>query len=270
MQLKEVLEKTGLTKKALRYYEDAGLFQVERKANGYKDYSEENLKKLESIKKLRDLDFSVEEIKQILKDDEKKQRVITKKINENEQILSRHYRKKEILLALNEGRNIKEMDTRDLEEIRDTPFMYIKNIYKIFGWMNLISFLLIFTYYIFLKEPGIQSIFMLLVFQGVALTLSIGLQNRRKNLKKQGINVLERSPKEMVYQYAANLLTYGIAGAIINESWYFARLYFDMDIFNAIGNILMGLFFLGLALTMVIVSFFEDDEEVFLGFSFGK
>jgi len=81
---------------------------------------------------------------------------------------------------------------------------------------------------------------------------------------------VERRPKEMVYQYAANLLTYGIAGAIINESWYFARLYFDMDIFNAIGNILMGLFFLGLALTMVIVSFFEDDEEVFLGFSFGK
>ena len=79
MQLKEVLEKTGLTKKALRYYEDAGLFQVERKANGYKDYSEENVKKLESIKKLRDLDFSVEEINQILKDDEKKQRVITKK-----------------------------------------------------------------------------------------------------------------------------------------------------------------------------------------------
>lgn len=62
----EVLKETGISKKALNYYEEKGLIQVEKNENGYREYHEEQLHILWKIKVLRQLDFSIQEIEQIL------------------------------------------------------------------------------------------------------------------------------------------------------------------------------------------------------------
>ena len=44
MKINEVEKITGLTKKAIRLYELRGLITVERGENGYRDYSERDIK----------------------------------------------------------------------------------------------------------------------------------------------------------------------------------------------------------------------------------
>lgn len=67
MTIKDVEKLTGLTAKSIRYYEDKGLLTVERNAeNDYRSYSEEQVNRLRRIKLLRYLDFSVEEVKELL------------------------------------------------------------------------------------------------------------------------------------------------------------------------------------------------------------
>ena len=68
MKIKEVSEKTGLTKKTIRYYEAEGLLNPEKQwQNGreYRNYSEQDIRQLEKIAALRRARFSVEEIRHI-------------------------------------------------------------------------------------------------------------------------------------------------------------------------------------------------------------
>lgn len=65
MRIKEVEKATGLTAKAIRMYESKGLLTVARESeNDYRDYSEEDVKRLKTIAVLRRLDISVKEIKE--------------------------------------------------------------------------------------------------------------------------------------------------------------------------------------------------------------
>ncbi len=66
MTIKEIEEKSGLTRANIRFYESEGLFEVGRNANGYRDYTEENLQQINKIKLLRYLDVPVEEIKKLI------------------------------------------------------------------------------------------------------------------------------------------------------------------------------------------------------------
>ena len=65
MTIKEMEEKSGMTRANIRFYEAEGLLQPNRLANGYRDYSEEDLAVLKKIKLLRILHFSLEEIKRL-------------------------------------------------------------------------------------------------------------------------------------------------------------------------------------------------------------
>lgn len=71
MTIKEVEKLTGLTAKSIRYYEAKGLLKVERnEENSYRNYSENEINRLKQIKLFRYLDFSIEEIKQLLEKEE--------------------------------------------------------------------------------------------------------------------------------------------------------------------------------------------------------
>ena len=63
MLINEVTEKTGLSKKAIRFYEGKGLIQVARKENGYRVYTENDILTLKKIKALRVCGISVSDIK---------------------------------------------------------------------------------------------------------------------------------------------------------------------------------------------------------------
>ncbi len=67
MKINEVAKKTGLTKKAIRYYEEKELIHVEvNEENGYKLYSEDNVEDLQVIAFLRNMDMPVMTIKEYL------------------------------------------------------------------------------------------------------------------------------------------------------------------------------------------------------------
>lgn len=60
MNIKEIEERSGLTRANIRYYEQEGLIAPVRRENKYRDYSEEDLETL-----LRSLGFSLEEIRRL-------------------------------------------------------------------------------------------------------------------------------------------------------------------------------------------------------------
>ena len=67
LQIKEVEARVGITRKNIRFYEKEGLLAPRRQAgNGYRDYTEEEVARLERIKLLRKLDVPLEEIAAML------------------------------------------------------------------------------------------------------------------------------------------------------------------------------------------------------------
>lgn len=64
MKINEVEQLIGITKKNIRFYEEQGLLCPGRnRENGYRDYSNEDVKKLEQIKLFRKLGLPLEEIR---------------------------------------------------------------------------------------------------------------------------------------------------------------------------------------------------------------
>ena len=57
MQIKEVQEKLKISSYTLRYYEKMGLIQPYRDENGYRNYSEEDIHKIERIMFISIADF---------------------------------------------------------------------------------------------------------------------------------------------------------------------------------------------------------------------
>ena len=70
MNTKQVEELTGITRQNIRYYERQNLLEpVRDTGNAYRDYSEEDVRRLKLIKMLRMLDMPLKEIGQVLSGD---------------------------------------------------------------------------------------------------------------------------------------------------------------------------------------------------------
>ncbi|MFI3325880.1 MAG: MerR family transcriptional regulator [Clostridia bacterium] len=66
MKINEVEMSVGITKKNIRFYETEGLLSPQRNSeNGYRDYSEVEIRILKQIKLLRKLGFPLEEIRKM-------------------------------------------------------------------------------------------------------------------------------------------------------------------------------------------------------------
>lgn len=63
MTIKDLEERTGLSRANIRFYEKEGLLSPLRRENGYREYTEEEVQTLQRIKLLRSLQFSIEEIR---------------------------------------------------------------------------------------------------------------------------------------------------------------------------------------------------------------
>src|SRR6202043_2411780 len=72
--IEQVAAQTGLTKRTLRYYEEMGLLPPTGRTEGnYRRYSDEDIHRLEHIKKLRDLlGFSLADIRAMLEVDDER------------------------------------------------------------------------------------------------------------------------------------------------------------------------------------------------------
>src|SRR5260221_11370795 len=71
LRINEVAAETGLTTRAIRYYEEMGLLEPAARSDGdYRLYDESDLERLQFIRNLRDdAGFSLAQIGQLLQDD---------------------------------------------------------------------------------------------------------------------------------------------------------------------------------------------------------
>jgi DNA-binding transcriptional MerR regulator len=67
MQIGEVAERTGLSLRTIRYYEEMGLVQPpSRTTGGFRLYAEADLARLMLVKRMKPLEFSVEDMRDLL------------------------------------------------------------------------------------------------------------------------------------------------------------------------------------------------------------
>lgn len=68
MQIGEASRTTGVTAKMIRHYEAIGLIPAaDRRSSNYRDYGPEDVHRLGFIRRARDLGFSIEEIRDLLR-----------------------------------------------------------------------------------------------------------------------------------------------------------------------------------------------------------
>ncbi|WP_434798517.1 MerR family transcriptional regulator [Terrisporobacter vanillatitrophus] len=107
MQINEVVQVVDLTKRAIKYYEEQGLLSVSKDENGYRNYTEEDIKILKEISVYRKLGISIKDIKILLE-------------NKDKQFLENIYKEKINKLKdyKNEAESLKRfIDNNDVEEI---------------------------------------------------------------------------------------------------------------------------------------------------------
>ncbi len=87
MKINEVIQQVDLTKRAIKYYEEQGLLSVNKDENGYRNYTEEDVKILKEISVYRKLGISIKDIKTLLekKDDQLLNNIYKEKINKLEE-----------------------------------------------------------------------------------------------------------------------------------------------------------------------------------------
>ncbi len=67
--MKDVMSRLGITRDAIKYYEECGLIESKRERNGYRYFDYISMKKIERIQEYRSLRFSVDIIKQFMSSD---------------------------------------------------------------------------------------------------------------------------------------------------------------------------------------------------------
>lgn len=67
MQIGHIAERTGLSLRTIRYYEEEGLVMpTTRSAGGFRLYTEADCERLQLIKQMKPLNFSLDEIRELL------------------------------------------------------------------------------------------------------------------------------------------------------------------------------------------------------------
>jgi MerR family copper efflux transcriptional regulator len=66
MKISEIAKETGLTVRAVRYYEELNLINSDRLDNNYRDYDKEALFKVSFISRARKLGFSIDECSSLI------------------------------------------------------------------------------------------------------------------------------------------------------------------------------------------------------------
>lgn len=98
MKINEVVKKTGLTKKAIRYYEQEGIIKpLIDGENNYRDYSDEDVKRLLETALFRQLDMSIKDIKTALEKPENLNRLLEEHKARIEEDIRQMERNKNIL-----------------------------------------------------------------------------------------------------------------------------------------------------------------------------
>lgn len=141
----EVQNKTGLTRKAIEYYEEKGIIDPVRLENGYRDYSEKDVEILEKVALFTKLGLSLKEIIEIIFDEGSLSSVLRTKQYE----LSVEEKKKGILEMIVKGVDKSVIDEK-LKSLEMTDTIYKKLVNVFPGYYGQMFFS---SYRPFLNEP---------------------------------------------------------------------------------------------------------------------
>ena len=100
MQIRDIEGKTGLERATIRFYEKEGLIVPQRKDNGYREYTEENLDNLLKIKLLRQLGLPLETIKNIRQGSTDFNQALLEQIQNLENLMDVAARAKDVCIEL--------------------------------------------------------------------------------------------------------------------------------------------------------------------------
>lgn len=141
----EVQNKTGLTRKAIEYYEGKGIIDPVRLENGYRDYSDKDVEILEKVALFTKLGLNLKEIRKIIFGDGNLSSVLRTRQYE----LSVEEKKKEILEMIVKGADKSTIDEKVKNlEMNDTIYKKLVNVFP--GYYGQMFFS---AYKPFLNEP---------------------------------------------------------------------------------------------------------------------
>lgn len=120
MFINEVEHLVGLSKKSIRYYEENGLLNPSRnKENDYRIYQEEDIRKLQVIKFLRELDVPIKDLKSLNEGTLTLQECMTDRIQKIEQEENNYQKIKEMCQEISKSKeSYQEIDiTKYFQEV---------------------------------------------------------------------------------------------------------------------------------------------------------
>ena len=122
MYIHEAAKLSGTTKKAIEYYCQKGLLNPQSSENGYRDFSEEDVELLKKISLLRSLGISVEEIRELLKENDSAvfQRIIQERENELQRRIEQNKLLKELADSMDwEAVHLKALASESRQSVTD-------------------------------------------------------------------------------------------------------------------------------------------------------
>ena len=204
MLINEVESITKLSKKSIRYYEELGLTTPKRDNNDYRIYDEENIKELKTIKFLRELNISVNDIKKLKNEEISLKELMEDTIekikrqqdnyltiknmcieisnnNDNFKTLDIEKYSKEMFILNKEGFTMRDVKTKKGKEILSTCISSLI-------FMSFFIFLIvIITYFEIVEDdkmPIILYIFFLIILLFPVFGIIYNLGERLKEIKK--------------------------------------------------------------------------------------
>lgn len=135
MKISEVAKLSGVTVRTLHYYDEIGILKPsEITESGYRMYSNENLETLQQILFFRELDFPLNEIKEIIINPNYDK---TEALNKQKELLVQKRQRIESLISLIdntiEGDNIMSFKEFDMKEIEANKKKYAKEVKERWG-----------------------------------------------------------------------------------------------------------------------------------------
>ena len=131
MKIREVCEQTGLTKRTIRFYEEKGLIapkSEDKNGKSFREYSDEDVRTLCAVADLRKLEFSIEEINEMIDTPESIGRLIksrkaalAKELGSKKEIFSVLEQLDEntppdiFILTQRSGRSLNKLPVKDIE-----------------------------------------------------------------------------------------------------------------------------------------------------------
>ena len=133
LQIGEIAERTGVTQRTLRFYEEKGLLKPpSRMDGGFRLYSEEDVERVEQIRQLqRLLGFSLAEIKEMVEAEEVKSQ-IRAEYRRDADVAERH---EKISRSLSVTEKQYELIRQKVEQLLSMQQEYEAKLAKYRGWL---------------------------------------------------------------------------------------------------------------------------------------